>query len=333
LDEPTSALTEAEVDKMYELIDDMKSREITILYISHRLDEILKLADHITVMKDGEHVITMENSAEVTKNMLIKYMVGREVAYKYDLDAAKISDEVLLKTTNLCSGKSLKSASMEVRKGEVLGIAGLEGSGKTELLETIFGWRKKTSGTIEVNGVEKNIRSTIDAKKSKMAYITKERKTLGLFLGLDVRDNISAAANKKLSVKGFVNYPARKKNAIEYVDRMQIKVSGLDQKTANLSGGNQQKVLLSMWMSDGPDILLIDEPTRGVDVGAKSEIHEHIRNIAANGKAVAIISSEMPELMAVCDRIVVMHEGTIVGELGHKEYSEEVMMQMASGIV
>ncbi len=330
LDEPTSALTQVESEKLFELIGDMKKKGITIIYISHRLDEVVDLANTLTVLKDGEHVITMPMSGEVTKDDMVRYMVGRDVSYDYKVGSTKTGD-VLLAADHLTSGRDVRDISFELRAGEVFGIAGLEGSGRTELLETLFGWRAASSGAIKLKGKAVKIKNPYDAKKNKLAYITKERKILGLFLGLDVEQNIAAASTEKYAQGGFVHYKKISENARKYIKAMSVKCSSLTQKVLNLSGGNQQKVLLSMWLSADPDVVMIDEPTRGVDVGAKSEIHLLLRDVVSRGKAVLMISSELPEIMAACDRVMVMHEGKCMGILSNDELSEEKLMAMASG--
>ena len=332
LDEPTSALTEVEVNKLYELIARMKQQGITIIYISHRLDEVLELADSITVLKDGEHVTTFVRDENTSKDMLVRYMVGRDVEFDYR-HINTVTDEIVLEVESLSSGKELKSVSFQLRRGEVLGIAGLEGSGRTEILEALFGWRESTGGRILIDGKETKIKNPIEAKKQGLAYITKERKLLGLFLGLDVKTNIAAASQKKYEERKIIQYKRIEENAKHYVDAMHIKCADLKQKTMNLSGGNQQKVLLSMWLSNDPEIVLIDEPTRGVDVGAKAEIHGLLRGIVSKGKSVIIVSSELPEILASCDRVMVMYEGKLMDVLDNDaELSEERIMQLASGI-
>lgn len=332
LDEPTSALTEIEVQKLYELIGRMKADGITIIYISHRLDEVLELADTITVLKDGRHVVTFPRDADTTKDLLVRHMVGRDVEFDYR-GAAGARGECVLEAQALSSGKALREVSFQLRRGEILGIAGLEGSGRTEVLEALFGWREITGGRVLLKGKPCAIKSPIDAKARGLAYITKERKTLGLFLGLDVQTNIAAASPRKYERRGVIRYRRIADNARRYVQAMRIKCSDLKQKTMNLSGGNQQKVLLSMWLSNSPEILLIDEPTRGVDVGAKAEIHGLLRGIVNEGKSVIIVSSELPEILASCDRVMVMYEGRLMDVLeNNSELSEERIMQLASGI-
>ena len=328
LDEPTSALTEVEVKKLYELIAKMKGTGITIIYISHRLDEVLQLADCITVLKDGEHIKTFTKDKNTTKNLLVRYMVGREVEFNYRADRTS-SGDVVLEVESLCSGKEVQNVSFQLYRGEILGIAGLEGSGRTEILETLFGWRAKTGGRIRIGGCETEIKDPIAAKKRGLAYITKERKVFGLFLGLDVKSNIAAASQKNNMIK----YRQITENAQYYVETMHIKCSDLKQKTINLSGGNQQKVLLSMWLANDPEIMLIDEPTRGVDVGAKAEIHGLLQNIVSKGKSIVIVSSELPEILASCDRIMIMYEGKVMDILeNNADLTEERIMQLASGI-
>ncbi len=331
LDEPTSALTEVEIRILYEYIEELKQKGITIIYISHKLDEILYLADYITVLKDGQHVSTFEKAQDTTKDTLVKLMVGREVAYDYKVGTSKIGEEIL-RVDNLSSGDMVKDISFSLREGEILGIAGLEGSGRTELLESIFGWREITRGEIYIRGKKANITSPKVAKKNKLAYITKDRKSIGLFLRLDVKKNIAAAFTSKFSRNGLLDESLIESNAEYYVDAMDIKVSSLDQLTMNLSGGNQQKVLLSMWLTADPDIIMIDEPTRGIDVGAKAEIHNLLRELAKQGKGIIIVSSELPEILASCDRILVMYEGKLTGALTNEEANEEIIMKYASGL-
>lgn len=331
LDEPTSALTDVEVNKLYDFIDELKQKGITIIYISHKLDEILHLADNITVLKDGKHVNTFKKTEDTTRDTLVKLMVGRDVAYDYQVGTSTIGEEIL-RVENITSGTMVKNANFSLHKGEILGIAGLEGSGRTELLESIFGWRSISEGELFIRNEKVHKNSPMVAKRNKLAYITKDRKSTGLFLELDVKKNIAAAYTNKFKKNGLLDDKQMANNAEKYVEAMDIKVAGLSQMTVNLSGGNQQKVLLSMWLTTDPDIILIDEPTRGIDVGAKAEIHSLLRNLTKEGKAIIIVSSEMPEILASCDRILVMYEGQITGELSNKEATEEAIMKLASGL-
>jgi ABC-type sugar transport system ATPase subunit len=332
LDEPTSALTEVEVEKLYELIARMKRQGVTIIYISHRLDEVMHLADTITVLKDGEHVVTFPRDENTTKQMLVRYMVGRDVEFDYRLSDT-VQTDVLLEAKGLSSGDKLMDASFVLHKGEIVGIAGLEGSGRTELLETLFGWRPATGGEVFLEGKKIRVHNTIRAKKYGFAYITKDRKSLGLFLKQDVKTNIAAASEENYKRFGLVSYIKIVENAKRYVEAIRIKCASLTQKVMNLSGGNQQKVLISMWLSENPKVMLIDEPTRGVDVGAKAEIHALLRKIASEGKGILMVSSELPEIMASCDRVIVMFEGRIFGVLQNdKSLTEERMISLASGM-
>jgi len=330
-DEPTSALTNVEVDRLFNIIKSMKERGVTIIYISHRLDEVLDKADSFTVLKDGKHVITAAMDETISKETLVRYMVGRDVEYDFKAGSTPVGN-VLLEAENLSCGDIVKNASFNVKSGEIIGIAGLEGSGRTELLETLYGWRKPTDGIVRIKGKPVKVKNSIQMKKNGLAYMTKERKLMGLFMGLNLQQNISAASKEKYIKNGLINHKTIADNAWKYIKAMDIKCSGLNHQAVKLSGGNQQKVLLGMWLSADPDVLLIDEPTRGVDVGAKAEIHTLLREIAGNGKAVIVVSSELPEIMASCDRVLVMYEGKIVKELRNEELSEEGIMNLASGL-
>lgn len=332
LDEPTSALTEAESEVLFRLIRQMKAGGTTIIYISHRLDEVLDLADDITVLKDGQHVATFPNSKDVTKESLVRHMVGRDVAFDFRDEPSQVTD-VILEARDMTVPGELFGADITLHRGETLGIAGLEGSGRTELLQALFGVAAGASGTITKDGKDIKINNPIDAKRNGLAYITKDRKNLGLFLGLSLEDNVIAAAQEKGTKGGLRHQESITSIAQEYVDALSIKCSDTRQSALNLSGGNQQKVLLSMWLNTDPEIIMIDEPTRGVDVGAKAEIHRLLRRFAAEGNAVLLVSSELIELMASCDRILVMHEGRLVGDLTNDDsLTEEQIMALASGI-
>lgn len=328
LDEPTSALTETDSEILFDLIDLMKSQGITIVYISHRLDEVLTLADRITVLKDGHHVITFTKTPETNKVELVRHMVGREVAFSFR-DGTYEAGEPILKVDSL-NNDDIHDISFSLHRGEVLGIAGLEGSGRTELLETLFGVRDVVSGSISKDGVKVKVRNPIDAKRLRFGYITKDRKRLGLFLNLDVMRNVVAASGEKGVRGGLINFRIMRSRAQKYVDALRVKCSSLAQPVLNLSGGNQQKVLLSMWLSTDPEILLIDEPTRGVDVSAKAEIHNLLHEFSSQGNAVLFVSSELTEILASCDRVLVMHEGRIAGDLENEGLTEERIMRLAS---
>lgn len=328
LDEPTSALTERETDLLFEIMRRLKARGVSIIYISHRLDEIFRICDRTSVLRDGKYVITLD-VGKTDKAQLVKYMVGRDVAYNYGAHSSEVR-EVLLEAKNICYGDSVKDVSFCLHAGEVLGIAGLEGAGRTELVETIFGIRKKISGTTLVDGKELLIKNPMIAKRNGIAYITKDRKRVGLFMKMSVDRNIMAANLDKFSKRGIIRFRKARENSIVYWKRFDIKTPTLKKLVVALSGGNQQKVLLAMWFTRNPRILIVDEPTRGIDVGTKEEIHKLIRELAKSGAGIIMISSDMPELLGASDRILVMFEGTVTGDIENYDVSEEKIVALAS---
>lgn len=328
LDEPTSALTERETDLLFEIMRRLKSRGVSIIYISHRLDEIFRVCDRTTIFRDGKYVVTLD-VAKADKAQIVKYMVGRDVAYNYGAHSSEVR-EVLFEAKNIVYGESVKDVSFRLHAGEVLGIAGLEGAGRTELVETLFGIRKKTSGKTFVLGKELHIKNPMIAKQNGIAYITKDRKRVGLFMGMSVDRNIMAANLDKFSTKGIISFKKARENSIVYWKRFAIKTPTLKKLVVALSGGNQQKVLLAMWFTRNPRILIVDEPTRGIDVGTKEEIHKLIRKLASDGAGIIMISSDMPELLGASDRILVMFEGTVTGEVDNYDLSEEMIVALAS---
>ncbi|MPM31478.1 Ribose import ATP-binding protein RbsA [bioreactor metagenome] len=328
LDEPTSALTERETDLLFEIMKRLKSRGVSIIYISHRLDEIFRICDRTTVFRDGKFVITLDVD-KTDKAQIVKYMVGRDVAYNYGAHSSEVR-EVLFEAKNIAYGDSVKDVSFRLHAGEVLGIAGLEGAGRTELVETLFGIRKKTSGKTFVSGKELHIKNPMIAKQNGIAYITKDRKRVGLFMGMSVDRNIMAANLDKFSQNGIIRFKKARENSIVYWKRFDIKTPTLKKLVVALSGGNQQKVLLAMWFTRNPRILIVDEPTRGIDVGTKEEIHKLIRKLASDGAGIIMISSDMPELLGASDRILVMFEGTVTGDVENYDLSEEKVVALAS---
>lgn len=330
LDEPTSALTEKETEVLMEIMRMLNKEGVSIIYISHRLEEIFEICDTVTIMRDGQYIKTL-NVKDTCKEELVKYMVGRDVVYQYGAGTSKISEE-LLRVEGLTYKKYVKNVSFALHKGEVLGLAGLEGAGRTELLECLFGANKPECGQIYINANEVHINSPADAKAMDIAYITKDRKNKGLFLRMSISDNMLAANIDRFTNNTLMQFEDAKKESQEYKERFQIKTPNVDKKVAQLSGGNQQKVLMSMWISRHPNILMIDEPTRGIDVGTKESIHTLIRNFAKNGMGVIISSSDMPELIGASDRVIAMYEGEVTGELQLNEISEERIMKLTSGI-
>lgn len=330
MDEPTSAITEKEATVLFAQIERLKKQGVAIIYISHKMDEIFRISDTITVLRDGQWIGT-KPAKELDNDMLIKMMVGRELTDIYPKDPVEIGD-VILEVKNLSRGKKVRDASFSLRKGEVLGIAGLVGAGRSELVETIFGLYPKTGGQIFLHGKEVHIKSAADAIKNKMALITEDRKQTGLNLIVSVKENIASVSIGKLSNHGIVNDKKINEVSEKYIKELKIKTPDGNAIVGNLSGGNQQKVVLAKWLLDEPDIIIFDEPTRRIDIGAKRDIYLLINNLAKEGKAVIVISSEMAEVMGICDRILVMAEGRINGEVQREEFSQEVIMGYASNI-
>lgn len=328
LDEPTSALTERETELLFEIMRRLKAQGISIIYISHRLDEIFRICDRTTVLRDGKYVTTLD-VGNTNKAELVKYMVGRDVAYNYGAHTSQIGD-VIFEARNISYKNIVRDVSFELHAGEVLGIAGLEGAGRTEFIETLFGVRKKAAGVTLVNGKEIHIKNPMVAKQNGIAYITKDRKRVGLFMHTSIDRNIMAANLDKFSRHGAINFKKASANSINYWKRFDIKTPTLKKLVVALSGGNQQKVLLAMWFTRNPQILIVDEPTRGIDVGTKEEIHKLIRELAKNGAGVIMISSDMPELLGASDRILVMFEGMVTGNVENISVSEEQVVALAS---
>ena len=330
LDEPTSALTEKETEVLMQIIRTLKGQGVSIVYISHRLEEVFQICDSATIMRDGQYITTLD-VAGTTKDELVRYMVGRDVVYQYGAGTSKHGKE-LLRVEHLTSGNAVKDVSFCVHEGEVLGLAGLEGAGRTELMECIFGVRKIDSGEIFMDGKSVKVTSAGAAKRLDMAYMTKDRKNKGLFLRKSIADNMLAANLDRFTKNGFTQFADARKSAAEYKEAFDVKTPNVDKKVGQLSGGNQQKVLMGMWVSRHPKLLMIDEPTRGIDVGTKESIHNLVRRYAKNGMAVIMSSSDMPELIGASDRIVALYEGEVTGELQLAQITEDQIMSLTSGI-
>lgn len=328
MDEPTSAITEKEAHILFQQIERLKRQGVAIIYISHKMDEIFKITDTITVLRDGTWIGTMP-SKELNHDLLIKMMVGREITEIYPKEDTEISD-IILEVKNLSRGTKVKEVSFQLHKGEVLGIAGLVGAGRSELVETIFGLYPKTQGEVYLKGRKMEIKSSKEAIKNKIALITEDRKLTGLNLKASVKDNISLVAISDLSKAGIIHKEKESEIADQYIEKLKIKTPSKNAQISNLSGGNQQKVVLAKWLLSDPNIIIFDEPTRGIDVGAKRDIYFLINNLAKQGKAVIVISSEMPEVMGISDRILVMSEGRLTGEIPRKQFSQELIMSYAS---
>ncbi len=333
MDEPTSALTETEVEQLFKIIRKLRSENKSIIYISHKMDEIYTITDTITVFRDGEYVGT-KSTAELPLPELIKMMVGREIGEMFPKEICPIGD-VYLEVNNLNCGRQVQDVSFNVRRGEILGFAGLVGAGRTEVMETLFGIRKKDSGEVKIDGKVVEINSPRDAIANKFALLTEDRRRDGIFPVLDILNNTAIANIGEYTMKsGLLNYLPMRSDAKEYKDKLAIKTPNLSQLIMNLSGGNQQKVLVARWLLTLPEILILDEPTRGIDVGAKAEIHKLVSSLAADGKCIIMISSELPEVLGMSDRVVVMHEGKVTGILdNNKSLTQETVMKYATAVV
>ncbi|BCS80146.1 sugar ABC transporter ATP-binding protein [Anaerocellum diazotrophicum] len=331
MDEPTSSLTENEVEHLFRIIRDLKAKGVSIIYISHKLEEIFKIADEVTIMRDGK-VVGSWPISELTPDMMIANMVGRQMSDRFPQKTNKPS-EVILKVENLTSvdPKSFKNVSFELRKGEILGIGGLVGAQRTELIEAIFGLRSVKEGKIFIKGKEVIIRNPQDAIKNKIALLTEDRKLTGIIPELNILENTTLASIRKyLNGFGLLNDKKRLLDTQNFIGILRIKTPSYKAQIKNLSGGNQQKVLIARWLLTEPEILLLDEPTRGIDVGAKFEIYNLINQLATEGKSIIMISSEMPELLGMSDRILVMCEGRVSGILERNEATEEEIMKLAT---
>ena len=313
MDEPTAALTSQESESLFRLIADLRSRGMGIIYVSHRLDEVFRLADRVTVMRDGRHVATC-STGELTRGMLIEMMVGRKLENEFPKQRVPLGPQRLV-VRDLRRGHSVKGVSLAIRGGEVLGLTGLVGAGRTELARLIFGADQLDGGQISVDGKPVTIRSPVDAIRHGICLITEDRKAQGLVPGHSVLENFGLPNLRKFSRLGVVSGSEERKAFAAFVKSLQIKVPHHEELAGNLSGGNQQKVVLAKWLEADSNVILFDEPTRGIDVGAKHEIYLLINRLAAAGKAVLMISSELPEILGMSDRILVMHEGRITGEI------------------
>ena len=332
-DEPTSSLTEEEVEHLFKIINMLRDKGCGIIYISHKMAEILRISDEITVMRDGTWVATRPAS-ELTMDEIIRLMVGRELNNQYPPKTNK-PGEVALEVDNLTAQYSLlKDVSFKVRKGEIVGLAGLDGSGRTETLENIFGIATRKSGTIKLDGKVVRNRNARESIKNGFALLTEERRATGIFGILSIRENTVISSLKKHKKMGFyLSDRSMKKDTQWSIDAMHTKTPTQETKIRSLSGGNQQKVILGRWLLTEPEVLLLDEPTRGIDVGAKYEIYQLILDLANKGKVVIVVSSEMPELLGICDRILVMSGGRLAGEVDAKETTQEEIMTYAAKYV
>ena len=331
MDEPTAAISDREVEILFDHIRRLKEQGVAIIYISHRMNEIFSICDRVTVYRDGQY-IGCGDTKDLDENQLIKMMVGREIVDVFPKTPAEIG-EVVFEARNISRGdRKVKDVSISVRRGEILGIGGLVGAGRSELVESIFGMHRMSGGEIYVKGQRVHVRSPQDIIKHGVALVTEDRKITGLNLVASISDNIAVVAIRKLLSGGLYSKKKARQAAQEYIEKLKIKTPSSDQIVGDLSGGNQQKVVIAKWLLNDPDIIIMDEPTRGIDVGAKRDIYMLIGSLVQQGKSVIMISSEIPELMGVCDRIAVMAEGRLSGEVRREEFSQERIMALASAI-
>ena len=330
MDEPTSSLSQTETETLFEVVHDLRRQGISIIYISHRLGEVKELADRVTVFRDGENAGDLAKD-EISHDAMVRLMVGRDLSEFYDRQIHSPGKVVLDVKQIRTPEHPNTEVSLKIHAGEIVGIAGLVGAGRTELLQTLFGVTPALGGTIRMSGELIRPQSPRDAIAAGMALAPEDRKLHGLILPMTVRENASLASLKRDQNKGLLNFPAEEAIAEEAVEQLQIKTPHLEQVTRFLSGGNQQKIVLGKWLALTPQLLILDEPTRGIDVGAKREIYRLMEKLAGEGMAILFVSSEMEEVLGMADRALVMHEGRIAGELARNELSEEAIMQLATG--
>jgi ribose transport system ATP-binding protein len=329
LDEPTSSLSESEAELLFDIVKQLKNKGISVLYISHRMAEIFNISDEITVLRDGKFIATLDTD-KTNEDEIIKMMVGREIGNLYP-DKGGSTKEEIFKVKNFSAKGVFKDINFNLYRGEVLGFSGLVGAGRSEVMRAICGIDHKDSGEIFLQGKKLEIKNFRDAISNGIGYLTEDRKMQGLFLNLSIEKNISAADLKNVSGKVLISGDSEKNMCDKYKDKLNIKISSGKQPMGSLSGGNQQKVMIAKWLAINPKIIIMDEPTRGIDVGAKAEIHRLLRELAKNGIGVIMVSSEMPEIIGMCDRVIVMHEGSIKGIVSNEDINEEKIMFYASG--
>lgn len=331
MDEPTSPLSEHETTRLFQTISQLKARGVSVVYISHRLKEIHQVADRVTVLRDGRHIATRPISETTTDN-LVRYMVGREISERFSENKSRVDGEEALRVEGLTASGKFYDISFSVRCGEIVGLAGLVGAGRTELVETLFGAGEAESGEVYLDGQAVTINTPTDAVRHRLALVADDRKAKGLVLGGSVRFNIALAAPRKFARYGlFLNSAREKEVAKDLARELHLKTPNVEQQVMYLSGGGQQKVVLAKWLSADSKVFILDEPTRGIDVGSKAEIYDLIRRLAERGVAILLVSSELEEILNLADRVLVMHRGRISGELSREEATDELIMQLATG--
>jgi ribose transport system ATP-binding protein len=330
MDEPTAALTDTEIDDLFRIIRQLRESGVGIIYISHRMEELQRISDRITIMRDSCYIDTVRTK-DVTIDQIISMMVGRDIFASSGPTGDKSGNETVLEVQGLKQGSTIKNVSFHLKKGEILGFAGLMGAGRTEVARALFGADPIDSGEVYVHGKKVEIRSPHDAVRVGLGYLSEDRKRFGLLVGMDVETNIAIASYKKFrGLLGWMNRSQSKAAAEQYVESLKIKTPNVFQKVMFLSGGNQQKVVIGKWLTRNCEILIFDEPTRGIDIGAKSEIYKLLHDLTEQGKSIIMISSELPEILRMSDRIMVMCEGSITGELSRAEATQESIMKYAT---
>lgn len=329
LDEPTAALTDREIEGLFRVIDSLKQRGVGMIYISHRMEEIFRICDRITVMRDGRYVGT-EQVANTEMDQVVKMMVGREIKDRFPKLDIKFGEEKL-RVEGLTRKGMIEDISFSVRAGEIVGISGLMGAGRTEMAKALFGVMPIDSGSIWLNGKPVQIRKPMDAIRAGLALVTEDRKDEGLILSMSIRDNLDLTNLEAVSHLGVLNYAKEEELAKTMINSLRIKSSGSGQEVGSLSGGNQQKVVIGKWLATKPQVLILDEPTRGVDIGAKKEIYDLMNRLASEGVAILMISSELPEVLGMSDRVLVMREGKLTGHFNREEATQEKIMMCATG--
>jgi ribose transport system ATP-binding protein len=332
MDEPTSSLTEREVETLFAQMRGLRERGVSIIFISHRLEEVLHIADRVTVLRDGQ-LVGSEPVSALTTDDIIRMMVGREVGTIYEKREQPPTEDVVLEVEGLCRGKRVQNINFKLHRGEILGIAGLVGAGRTELAETIFGAHPASSGTVHLEGQPITIRRPQQAIRYGIGFVPEDRKRQGLFLRMSVSTNIVIATIYRLTRLLLIHWGRVSQIAGDSIDRLNIRTPSQEQRVRNLSGGNQQKVVIARWLTLDPKVLILDEPTRGIDVGAKAEIYRLMNRLAERGVGILMISSELPEVMGISDRILVMHEGRVTGQFDANTVTEDELMNAATGVV
>ena len=331
MDEPTAALTEREIDVLFKIIRKLKAKQVAIIYISHRMEEIFKISDRITVMRDGVSIDTVKTT-NTTNDEVVRKMVGRDLEDYYPPKTSKIG-KVIFEAKNLMGDRKFNNVSFQVKSGEIVGFSGLMGAGRTEMMRSIFGIDALESGELYLEGKKITITNPSDAIRQGIGFLTENRKEEGLILDYSIRDNISLPSIDGFRKHGLIDIQAEKDFVKLLMQRLNVKAEGQEDVVSSLSGGNQQKVVLAKWIGIGSKVLILDEPTRGVDVGAKREIYQLMNELADRGVAIIMVSSDLPEILGVSDRIIVVHEGNIAGELSKTEATEEKIMKLATGVM